>query len=226
MTSVTHSRPRPDDVAYVARVWFELCERHGIPGPKAVGLFTDLLLAYSEEGRGYHDLRHIRECLEVLDANVALADYPDALRWAILFHDIVYDTTVDDGLNVAASAERAIVAAREAGLPDDLAHTSGKLVMATTHTDDDLASSDERLIADIDLVVLAWPWEIFCEYGERIRREYPWATDAEYREGRAAFFENMLAKPRLYLTEQFRDRYEMRARANIERGLAEIRSGS
>lgn len=223
MTSPSYSHPRPADIAYVAKIWFDLCERRQVAGDDAVELFTELLLRYAESGRAYHDLRHIRECLEVLEENATMADDPDALRWAIFFHDAVYDTGRDDSLNVAESAEMAAGRARRAGLSAAFAHAAHKLVMATTHADDELESEDERLIADIDVVVLAWPWDVFCEYGERIRKEYSRYSAGEYREGRADFFEKMLGKPAIYLTEPFRERYEGKARKNMKRALAEIR---
>ena len=219
MSSSTCDPPRADDVPYVAKVWFELCGRREVPVRVAVELFAGLLLRYSEDGRAYHDLRHIRDCLEVLEENAVMAEDLDALRWALIFHDAVHDTVRDDGLNVLESAELAAEGARRAGLPPSFADAVRKLVKATTHSDDELWTADERLIADIDLVVLAWPWELFCEYGERIRREYGWALDDECREGRAAFFEKMLGRPVVYLTEPLRRRYEERARANMARGL-------
>jgi predicted metal-dependent HD superfamily phosphohydrolase len=226
MAKSIHKRRHQKDIRFLAGVWFDLCERLAVGKRVAVSLFDQLVSHYAEEGRSYHDLGHVRECLEVLEANADMAEDLDALRWATFFHDAIYDTTVADPLNVAESAALGVEGTVAAGLSGAFAARTRVLVMATAHGEAALTSPDERLIADVDLVVLAWPYETFCEYGERIRMEYLWAGDAEYREGRAAFFEIMLAKPRLYLTDEFRERYEAEARDNMTRALAEIRSAS
>src|SRR3954464_11202084 len=74
-----------------------------------------LVSAYDDSGRGYHDLRHLREVLEHLD-DLVPADHPDrdAGRLAAWFHDAVYDAVGD---NEERSARLADAVLPRAGVP-------------------------------------------------------------------------------------------------------------
>ena len=83
--------------------WRAMCDRLGV-GVRGEATFQQLCGMYSE-GRHYHDLRHVRECLDALEKTAALAQRPDAVEAAVWFHDAVYDATRSD--NEAMSAELA-----------------------------------------------------------------------------------------------------------------------
>src|SRR3954469_18578120 len=70
-------------------------------------LRTRLVQAYSDGGRGYHDLRHLSEVLEHVED---LMDADDPARGTVLlaawFHDAVYDGRADDEEHSAELAEQ------------------------------------------------------------------------------------------------------------------------
>jgi predicted metal-dependent HD superfamily phosphohydrolase len=77
-------------------------------------------------------------------------------------------------------------------------------------------------MVDIDLASLGRPAEVFDENTRLIRKEYPHVADADFARGRREMLGRFLARPRIYYTDFFRDRYEAKARANLSRALAKL----
>jgi predicted metal-dependent HD superfamily phosphohydrolase len=73
---------------------------------------------------------------------------------------------------------------------------------------------------DADLAILGSAPARYDEYAAQIRREYAHIPAALFRSGRASLMRAFLARPRIYATEEFRERFEAQARANIERELS------
>ena len=108
--------------------------------------------------------------------------------------------------------------ARDLGLPAATIEAGRRLIMATTHKGEP-ADHLEAIIRDVDLASLAAEPAVFDANTRAIRQEYAWASDEKWRAGRAAFFRDMLARPRIYFTLAFQDRFERAARENLRRAL-------
>jgi hypothetical protein len=122
-------------------------------------LKAELVGAYSEPHRHYHTVAHIERCLASLCRYEALAARPAQVRWALLFHDAVYDSRRQD--NEVQSADWACRLMRELGRPDEEIASVRGLIMATTHQMPP-RSSDAALLLDIDCEILGaseprWP---------------------------------------------------------------------
>ena len=177
-------------------------------------IFAELIAAYTAPDRHYHDLLHIAECLKEFEGVRHLAHDPAALQIAIWFHDVVYDGRRSD--NEARSADAAAAALARLGATAAFVEDVRRLIRFTCH-DAGPATADGKLIADIDLASLAAAPEVFGENTRRIRREYPHVPDDAFRRGRAEILARFLQRPRIYYTDVFFDRYERRARENLER---------
>ncbi len=149
------------------------------------------------------------------------ADRPDEIEVAIWFHDAVYIPGRPD--NEEASAALAGHALSEGGVEPAIRERVRALVLATRHTASP-HGTDARLLADIDLVILGADPYRFGIYDRAIRREFQTLSDTEYRTGRAAVLRWFLARPSIYHTDTFRERYEATARANIMAALAALES--
>lgn len=170
-----------------------------------------LLAAWGEPGRHYHDLRHLREVLDRL-AELGCEQVPVLL--AAWFHDAVHEGGGDDEERSAAWAERA--------LPPDLAREVARLVRVTERHrpgDDDPAG---QLLSDADLAILDAPRDRYAEYVRDVRREYVGVPHDDFTRGRAAVLRDLLAKDALFHTLAARDRWEARARANVAAELATL----
>lgn len=197
------------------RLWGELGARR-IDG----GLMNQLVAAYSEQQRHYHTLQHLRECLAHFDAAAPLARRPAEVELALWFHDAVYDPARKD--NEERSAQWAADSVRAAGCAEDVAQRVAALVLATqahVATGDD---PDTRLLLDVDLAILGAAPARFAESSRQIRAEYAHVPEPAFREGRSRVLAGFLQRPRIYVTDVFRDALEDRARANLQQVLQDL----
>jgi predicted metal-dependent HD superfamily phosphohydrolase len=185
-------------------------------------LFTDLDRRYREPGRFYHTWEHVAACLAELDRAPGLCDRPAAVEFALWFHDGVYDPRASD--NEARSAALLREAAGRLGIGADLAAAAAALVLATAHgaVEGIDADRDTAAIRDIDLAILGAPPVRFEVYEAAVRREYGFLADSDWRTGRSRVLRSFLDRPRLYLTDAFRDRLEGQARSNLRASLRRL----
>jgi len=95
------------------------------------------------------------------------------------------------------------------------------LVMATRHKEVP-RGTDAELLVDVDLSILGAAPERFDESERQVREEYAWVPEFVFRRERKAILKKILARPRVFSTARFRDRYEQQARSNIERSLERL----
>ena len=86
-------------------------------------------------------------------------------------------------------------------------------------------SDDARLLVDIDLAILGAEPQRFDEYEAQVRKEYAHVPDLFFRMARGRILKEFLARPSIYSTPYFKDRFEAQARANVERSLARTTRG-
>lgn len=187
------------------------------------GLYEQLQAQYAEPHRQYHNQRHIAECLREFDRIRSRAREPEAVEFAIWFHDAVYDSRAAD--NEEQSAALAGESLRQAGARPALVHAVRQLVLATKLHDGAL-HPDAPLLVDVDLSILGQSAARFWEYEQGIRAEYAWVPQEVFRGKRAEILERFLARPRLYHTDFFFKRFELQARANLNAAIARLRCES
>jgi predicted metal-dependent HD superfamily phosphohydrolase len=198
--------------------WLELWTRLGAQG-SGVATFARLAAAYAEPGRAYHTAEHIRDCLTELDLTRDQAEHPDEVEAALWFHDAVYVPGASD--NEEESAELARTTLLADGVLQEVANRVAALVLATRHTAlPELY--DEKLVCDIDLSILGRAPDIFDEFERRIRREYAWVPEPIYRRERSAVLAGFLRRRTIFQTGSFRHRYELLARANLNRMMVAL----
>ncbi len=176
-------------------------------------LRDELLAAYADPSRGYHDTRHLTEVLDRLDELAAAGEDFDrvAVVLAAWFHDGVYD-------GGPAAEERSAQWAEQA-LPPDVAAEVARLVRMTEHHRPDESDRNGRALSDADLAILAAGPERYAKYVAAVRREYAHVSDADFATGRGLVLRDLLAKPALFQTRHGHDAWEATARANL---LAEL----
>ena len=184
------------------------------PLPDHLDLRDELLAAWDRPG--YHDLLHLTEVLDRLDALAAGgADFDrpvvDLAAW---FHDAVYAGADDDEERSAQWAERA--------LPASYAAEVARLVRMTAHHRPDDSDANACALSDADLAILAAPRERYDTYADGVRADFAHIADADFRAGRKAVLTDLADKPRLFHTAQAVDLWEDAARANLAREIAEL----
>jgi predicted metal-dependent HD superfamily phosphohydrolase len=180
--------------------------------------------AYAEPGRHYHDERHLDDCLRQLEDVAHLNEREQRpLRWAILWHDAIYDPQRPD--NEEQSAELARRELLQCGVDAADADEVARLIRLTFgHR---VAEGDRlgALLVSIDLSILGSDPERYRAYVADVRHEYSHVPDDLWRSGRAAVLKWQLAADPLYPDPDFRARYEMQARRNMEDELRTLGEG-
>ncbi len=197
--------------------WRAAWEALGV-SPPGDRLFRQVTDCYAEPHRAYHTARHLDDCLALFPAVQAEALHPGEVELALWFHDAIYDPRAPD--NEHRSAEWAEAACREAGVPEEPAGRVGALVRATRH-DVVPDTADARVVADIDLAILAAAPERFGEYERQIRQEYAWVPAPLFRRERRRILEGFLARPRIFHTGYLSAR-EAAARENLRRAIRHL----
>lgn len=191
-------------------------------------LKQELSALYRAEGRHYHNLAHIEAMLVLAADYRALFGDPEAVEAAIWFHDAIYDSKAKDNeARSAALAGKKLAGRTDAGRLDRI----GAMILATaTHQlprfDDDTATRDASLFLDMDLSILGAAPDAFDAYERAVRREYDWVEEPMWRAGRGTVLKDFIARPRIFHTEEFRQRFEPQARLNMARSLETLQRPS
>ena len=195
----------------------------GHPAAAAVSA-ADLVARYAEPHRRYHTATHVaavlRDSAWLADALRLDAQERAVVTLAACAHDVVYDARPGD--DERASARWARENLFDAGLAPDPAEHVAQLVLATLIHEAHAEHVAATALLDADLAILAGPPDAYAAYVAAVRAEYAHVDDAGWRTGRAAVLSGLLDRPRLYLSEPGRTRWEAAARANVAIELAAL----
>ena len=180
--------------------------------------FDILEALYSQPGRRYHNLDHVKQCLDELEQWEELNILPNRdIEFALWYHDAIYctDNTRD---NERESALLAYQVTQSEEFEHKIESNIADLIIATRH-DGNGHNSAYDIIADIDLSILGKKPEIFHKYCDNIRKEYAQYSDNDYKTGRIKVLNKFLNKERIYNTTYFHTKYEKQARKNITKEI-------
>ena len=174
--------------------------------------------AYGEPHRRYHDERHLDDCLRQVDDLLDLSEEDRRrLRWALLWHDAIYESGArDNEVRSAALAKRELTAC---GVdPAEVAEVVRLILLTESHR---IQGEDPigALIISIDLSILGAEPESYRQYAEAIREEYSHVPDELWRAGRGAVLRRMLDADSLFPDARFREALEAQARSNMTEEL-------
>lgn len=182
--------------------------------------FQMLREKYSEKSRYYHNLSHVNALLNLFESLAGKIQDRNALKFAIWFHDVIYDTKRND--NEEESARLASEMLKRLQVNQETIENVLKMILATkTHTGRNL-SDDAKLFLDMDLSILGTSDEIYKEYSKAIREEYSRVSESMYRSGRKTILMSFLQREKIYLTNEMEVRYEEKARENINNEIKSL----
>lgn len=172
------------------------------------------LANYADGNRFYHNFKHIGLMIDGLERHYFLSKESYTymtLKYAILYHDVIYNANYND--NEFLSAKAAL---------DDLCDEYNlefiqevqRLIMITKHHQPEADDDAGCIITDLDLAGLAS--HNYIRHSQQIRKEYAFATDVQWYYGRKSFLDNFLARPTIYHTEVGFLRWEADARRNMQ----------
>lgn len=184
-------------------------------------LFKKVTDAYRAEERVYHTLDHIEHLLSFLKSQQSEIKDRRAVQLAAWFHDAIYDTKAND--NEEQSAQLARSELKQLGLSEEIISHVERLVRATAKHRVIESDDDSAVFLDGDLSILGADDKEYDEYAAKIRQEYSWVPDEQYREGRKRILENFVARPRIYYTGSAHANLGARARNNLQREIERLK---
>jgi len=181
--------------------------------------FSRLSQLYSNPERFYHNLNHIKNCLNELNQIENLMKNPNLIRFAIWYHDAIYNTKLKD--NEEQSAELAHKVCLAAKLSNKFAIDTKNAILSTKHNIIP-NSFDLKSLIDIDLSILGKSPEEYNQYELNILKEYAWAPIDKYKNARKQVLQMFLNRDSIYLTDFFRNKYETQARLNLQKAIENL----
>lgn len=191
--------------------WFETWSDHQLPD---MDIFDHIILNYQEPQRYYHTTQHLYECLLLWQDVKDFLYQPQLVALALWFHDVVYQPQQHD--NEEQSAELAAKLLTQTILDPVEIQTIKQYIRATKTHQNIMDDADLDFLLDIDLAILASPSIRFEEYEQQIRQEYSWVADEVYRQKRQQVLYGFYQKDRLYQTDYFYKRLELKAKQNLQ----------
>jgi predicted metal-dependent HD superfamily phosphohydrolase len=198
----------------------ELLVQSGVVVEEAAQIAGEVENRYSEVDRYYHTLEHIVATLSVIESLQDKTQNLVALKLAAWFHDAIYDSKAKDNEEQSAAYMRKILGA--AGVALALIEQTERLILATKTHQAANNDTDCQILLDADLSILGNPAEEYETYRHKIRLEYAWVPEEQYRTGRIQVLEKFLQRARLYYTHPMYERYEMQARVNLRKEIESL----
>lgn len=194
--------------------WFSLLQELKVDRHVGQVVFTDLVNAHCQLTRHYHNLSHVSYILYLVEEVEKLAVLPSVIQLSAWFHDYVYIPQRND--NEIKSAIYAEQTLKQLGIPLDLIQLVRQIILSTQKHQPVIDSIDNLIFLDIDLAILGTPSDRYFKYVEAIRLEYSWLGDRDYELGRKQVLDSFLARKRIYYTDYFYQKLELRARENLK----------
>lgn len=179
--------------------------------------YTALLDAYQSHGRHYHNWSHIQQLVSLQQAYAHQLTDPEAVLFAIFFHDIIYNPLQPD--NEERSAAAAVTHLHNINYPVEKTAKISDFIIATKTHINTHHNPDLDYFLDFDLQILGASPETYRTYARQIRQEYQVYPDDVYLPGRKKVLQHFLEMPAIYVTPAFRELYETPARTNIQAEL-------
>jgi len=181
-------------------------------------LWEEIVYRYAGQHRHYHNLNHIAHLYTLLDKYIDKITNPAVIGFAILYHDVVYDTYSED--NEEQSAAFAESHLQQLQVNATLIDHVKTFIRATKdHIIPDGVSlrNDLSFFLDFDMAILGVEEEMYQMYSKKIRDEYAKYPDPIYKEGRKQALQRVLATKNIFTTSEFREEMEQKAHENINR---------
>jgi predicted metal-dependent HD superfamily phosphohydrolase len=199
------------------RKWHDLLSAWAVTPSLADETFEDIHQHYAGPGRFYHTFDHIGAMLETVESLGGDTRNLNAVKLATWLHDVIYDSKASD--NEERSAEYAERLCERLAIPEGLVVAS---LILRTKTHDAGEDVDAQVLLDADLAILGTTELAYRTYAQRIRQEYAWVPEPDYRKGRRQVLERFLGRPRIF---HLLAHLEVPARRNIAAEVARLAGG-
>ena len=177
-------------------------------------IFNNLVAAYSDRDRHYHNLQHVQNLLDLLTEVKDSCQCFEGLQLTAWFHDYIYiPQAKDNELQSALYAENVL---NKLNLDRDIIRSVKQIIISTQKHQPLMEGIDNLIFLDADLAILGATSDRYQKYAREIRKEYSYLSDRDYQQGRKRVLASFISKPRIYYTDYFYRKLEQQARDNIQ----------
>jgi len=183
-----------------------------------------LVAAYASPPRAYHNFEHVQAVLRHYDAIAASPGWrqPREVYLAVCYHDAVYLAGRSDNEARSAELARAEVARHGLQADVDIERVAQLILMTARHGKLERPSVDAEaaLFLDADMAIVGSDAADFARYDAAVAEEYKAVVPAFiYRFKRKHFLRELLASPRIFLSDYGHARWDAAARENLRHAL-------
>lgn len=176
-------------------------------------LWMEIEKNYSGSGRYYHTLDHLSNMLlELQEIQQETEDW-NTILFGLFYHDIIYKSTSNN--NEEKSADIAVARLTEILVPKHQIERCETIILATKRHQPS-TDSDINYFTDADLSILGQSKKDYLIYASNVRKEYSIYPDFIYKPGRKKVLDHFLEMQRIYKTDFFYKKFEMKARENLQ----------
>lgn len=201
--------------------WFSVFDKFGVEKRKSEEAFDKISKDYGSENRFFHNIEHVENLLKFFEQRKETINDYDSMRLAAWFHDVVYDAKATDNEKQSAAYARKILG--ELGIPEDVIVKVEELILATFKHENANNDDDCSIFLDGDLSILGGDDAVYDAYAKSIWQEYSQIASREYyKQRRKQVLENFLKRERIYFTNKMFEKFEDKARKNIEREIKSL----
>ena len=183
--------------------------------------WQEILEHYTKKWKYYHNLNHIYSFVALFEKyNNNIQNYKSEFLISIFFHDIIYIPSRNDNEEESINLFNKFYSETN---PKNLNKEKVIEFISETknHTLNIIHNNEElNYFLDMDMHILSEEnWE---DYENKIRKEYPYLSEIEYKNGRIKFLQSCLNKEKIYRTKIFYDAFEQKARSNIKKIIEKL----
>jgi len=155
--------------------------------------------SYNGGNRYYHNLWHVLEMLNYADLNCSRLSDEDkaALYFAIIFHDVVYDTRSKTNEEDSFAVFEHAIGPFSIESPEEWekwqrieAKVKEMIIATKEHNYSESLPEYVKIMIKSDLERLTIPFPQFWENTKQIMKEYYWVDFSDFRKGRMEFFKS------------------------------------
>jgi len=198
------------------KVFSDLLRKYAADEATILNFWREIDANYNNNGRHYHTLSHLRHVHGILSATTDTVDDPDAVLFALFYHDLIYDVLSNDNeIKSAATAQERLtsIGAAPATVKRCVSH------ILATQGHEPSADHDTNTFTDADLAILGSHWELYESYAMNVRKEFGIYPDLIYNRGRRKVLKRFLEMERIYKTDFCFNLYDLQARRNLSKEL-------
>ena len=205
--------------------WQKLLESYHIDQQMGAPIFQEILSAYSEPHRHYHNLNHLNHMFHELDSckTDSCNAVTNEMLWAVWYHDFIYKPGAKT--NEAKSAKKAKESMGKLDIQQSSIDKVVSHILVTENHQCETNDSDTQFFLDADMAILGSDEISYAKYRKAVRQEHSNIPDFLFNRGRKKFLSTVLEQKFIFASSYFKNRYEQIARENIKSELLALKTG-